>query len=300
MEANVYHSRSDEELFALLEENDNLALQVLFNRYYKPLCRFAQIYVRDFTFAPEPGQDRFEKGPDQFESDAEQFKTGQDQYQPGPDHFETNQYEFDTNLDEFETNQDEFQTNQDEIQTNQDEFQTGHHQSTDSDQFLTGGDHLQTGQDHLQFQNNRQVLYHQLITEYFDQVITDENLAVLLTWVGRTKANEEEFRETILLLEAIESDHELLVLQGRCTNNIPPSTDQPEVQITVLNEEPLKVKRHFIFLSISASFIALLGIAIILYFHFAAHKLRGNMHRARVVYEQNNTAKMSDTALIKT
>jgi len=265
MEANVYHSRSDEELFALLEENDNLALQVLFNRYYKPLCRFAQIYIRDFTFAPEPGQDRFEKGPGQFESDAEQFKTDQD-----------------------------------EFETNQDEFQTGHHQSTDSDQFLTGGDDLQTGQDHLQFQNNRQVLYHQLIIEYFDQVITDENLTVLLTWVGRTKANEEEFRDTILLLEAIESDHELLVLQGRSTNNTLPHADPTEVQITVLNEEPLKVKRHFIFLSISASFIALLGIAIILYFHFAAHKLRRNMHRARVVYEQNNTTKMSDTVLIKT
>jgi len=279
MEANVYHSRSDEELFALLEVNDNLALQVLFNRHYKPLCRFAQIYIRDFTFAPEPGQDRFEKGPGQFESDAEQFKTDQDQYQPGPDHFETNQ---------------------DEFETNQDEFQTGHHQSADSDHFQTGGDHLQTGQGNFQFQNNRQVLYHQLITEYFDQAITDANLTVLLTWVGRTKANEDEFRETILLLEAIESDHELLVMQGRSMNNIPPFTDQAEVQITVLNEEPLKVKRHFIFLSISASFIALLGIAIILYFHFAAHKVRGNMHRARVVYEQNNTAKMSDTALIKT
>jgi len=293
MEANVYHSRSDEELFALLEVNDNLALQVLFKRHYKPLCRFAQIYIRDFTFAPEPGQDRFEKGPGQFESDAEQFKTDQDQYQPGADHFETSQ-------DEFETNQDQFDKSQDEFEANQDEFQTGHHQSADSDQFQTGGDHLQRGQGHFQFQNNRQVLYHQLITEYFDQVITDENLTVLLTWVGRTKANEEEFRETILLLEAIESDHELLVLQGRSTNNIPPFTDQAEVQITVLNEEPLKVKRHFIFLSISASFIALLGIAIILYFHFAAHKLRGNMHRARVVYEQNNTAKMSDTDLINT
>jgi len=216
MEANVYHSRSDEELFALLRRKDDLALQVLFNRYHRPLCRFAQIYIRDFTFAPDEDLDHLD-----FLSD------------PEPS-------------------------------------------------------------DHPQ------VWYHQLIAEYFDQSITDENLAVLLTWVGRTEANEEEFRETILLLEGIEFEHKQLLLQGGGWDKMQSglNLDPSKVRISVLDEEPLKVQGRFVFLSISASFIALLGIAIILYFHFAAHKARVNMHRYGVVSYENNTAKMSDIDLI--
>ena len=57
----VYLSKSDEELVSLLTNEDNLALETLFNRYYPALCKFTSIYIRDYNKAEELIADLFMK-----------------------------------------------------------------------------------------------------------------------------------------------------------------------------------------------------------------------------------------------
>jgi len=49
----MYPELSDEALTDLLQNNDHLALETLFNRYYKPLCQFSAVYTREYVIAEE-------------------------------------------------------------------------------------------------------------------------------------------------------------------------------------------------------------------------------------------------------
>lgn len=151
----------------------------------------------------------------------------------------------------------------------------------------------------VQEQDKMEDLYHRLITAYFDKTISDEHLALLHDWVENTEANQDEFRETILVLEAVTRYCETPQLQEQNWHRIQSHIDQAEVHITVLDEEPLKVKRNFIKLSIAAGLIALMGIASILYFHFSAHRPTVKTGGKGVVLNRKNTANMSDTHKIK-
>ncbi|KQM69326.1 hypothetical protein ASE74_04765 [Pedobacter sp. Leaf216] len=55
----VYLSKSDEDLMSLLMNEDRLALEILFHRYYAPLCKFSSIYVKDYNKAEELIADLF-------------------------------------------------------------------------------------------------------------------------------------------------------------------------------------------------------------------------------------------------
>lgn len=49
----MYPEQTDEALTDLLKTNDHLALETLFNRYYKPLCHFCAVYTKDYLIAEE-------------------------------------------------------------------------------------------------------------------------------------------------------------------------------------------------------------------------------------------------------
>jgi RNA polymerase sigma-70 factor (ECF subfamily) len=55
----VYLSKSDEDLMSLLINEDSLALETLFNRYYTALCKFTAIYIKDYNRAEEVIADLF-------------------------------------------------------------------------------------------------------------------------------------------------------------------------------------------------------------------------------------------------
>ena len=57
----VYLSKSDEDLMSLLMDQDALALETLFNRYYPALCKFTSIYLKDYNQAEELIADLFMK-----------------------------------------------------------------------------------------------------------------------------------------------------------------------------------------------------------------------------------------------
>lgn len=56
-----YLGKSDEDLMSLLSNEDGLALETLFNRYYSPLCKFTSIYLKDYSKAEEIIADLFIK-----------------------------------------------------------------------------------------------------------------------------------------------------------------------------------------------------------------------------------------------
>lgn len=49
----MYPILTDEALTDLLQENDHLALETLFHRYYNPLCQFCAVYTREYVIAEE-------------------------------------------------------------------------------------------------------------------------------------------------------------------------------------------------------------------------------------------------------
>jgi len=49
MKITDYDNLSDEELLALLHQDDTLSLQTIFNRYYKSLCQFSSIFTKEIT-----------------------------------------------------------------------------------------------------------------------------------------------------------------------------------------------------------------------------------------------------------
>ncbi|WP_293786392.1 RNA polymerase sigma factor [uncultured Pedobacter sp.] len=57
----VYLSKSDEDLMSLMINQDSLALETLFNRYYPALCKFITIYIKDHNRAEELVADLFMK-----------------------------------------------------------------------------------------------------------------------------------------------------------------------------------------------------------------------------------------------
>jgi len=60
-EPGMYLKLTDEELTDLLRKNDSVALETLFNRYYKPLCHFCAVYTKDYEAAEEIIADLFIK-----------------------------------------------------------------------------------------------------------------------------------------------------------------------------------------------------------------------------------------------
>lgn len=60
-ELGMYLELTDEGLTDLLKKNDPLALETLFNRYYKPLCQFCAVYTKDYEAAEEIIADLFIK-----------------------------------------------------------------------------------------------------------------------------------------------------------------------------------------------------------------------------------------------
>lgn len=57
----MYLPLTDDALMCLLKENDHLALETLFNRYYKGLCRFCALYTNNMEVAEEIIADLFIK-----------------------------------------------------------------------------------------------------------------------------------------------------------------------------------------------------------------------------------------------
>jgi RNA polymerase sigma-70 factor (family 1) len=57
----MYLPLTDEALMCLLKENDHLALEALFNRYYKSLCQFCAVYTNNMEAAEEIIADLFIK-----------------------------------------------------------------------------------------------------------------------------------------------------------------------------------------------------------------------------------------------
>jgi RNA polymerase sigma-70 factor (family 1) len=57
----MYLSFTDEALIELLKANDHLALETLFNRYYKSLCQFCAVYTNNIESAEEIVADLFMK-----------------------------------------------------------------------------------------------------------------------------------------------------------------------------------------------------------------------------------------------
>ncbi|QNK64677.1 sigma-70 family RNA polymerase sigma factor [Pedobacter sp. PAMC26386] len=49
MKITDYNVLSDEELLALLHQDDVLSLQTIFNRYYKSLCQFSSVFTKEIT-----------------------------------------------------------------------------------------------------------------------------------------------------------------------------------------------------------------------------------------------------------
>lgn len=57
----MYPELTDEELTDLLRQNDPVALETLFKRYYKSLCHFCALYTKDHEIAEEIIADLFIK-----------------------------------------------------------------------------------------------------------------------------------------------------------------------------------------------------------------------------------------------
>ena len=57
----MYLPLTDEALMCLLKEDDQLALETLFNRYYKSLCQFCAVYTNNMEAAEEIIADLFIK-----------------------------------------------------------------------------------------------------------------------------------------------------------------------------------------------------------------------------------------------
>lgn len=55
----MYSEFTDEALITRLKNNDPLALETLFNRYYKPLCQYCTLYTNDYVAAEEIVADLF-------------------------------------------------------------------------------------------------------------------------------------------------------------------------------------------------------------------------------------------------
>ena len=51
MKTHNYNVFSDEELLALLHQDDTLSLQTIFSRYYTPLTQFSTIFTKDITIS---------------------------------------------------------------------------------------------------------------------------------------------------------------------------------------------------------------------------------------------------------
>jgi RNA polymerase sigma factor (sigma-70 family) len=49
----MYPELTDEALMGLINKNDHLALETLFNRYYKSLCQFCAVYTKEYVIAEE-------------------------------------------------------------------------------------------------------------------------------------------------------------------------------------------------------------------------------------------------------
>jgi RNA polymerase sigma-70 factor (family 1) len=49
----MHLSLTDEQLLELLRQSDSQALEALFNRYYRSLCQFCAVYVKDSAIAEE-------------------------------------------------------------------------------------------------------------------------------------------------------------------------------------------------------------------------------------------------------
>jgi RNA polymerase sigma factor (sigma-70 family) len=49
----MYPELTDEALTDLLQNDDQIALETLFFRYYKPLCQFCAVYTREYVIAEE-------------------------------------------------------------------------------------------------------------------------------------------------------------------------------------------------------------------------------------------------------
>lgn len=49
----MYLQLTDEAIMDRIKKNDQLALQTLFNKYYKPLCQLCAVYTRDYAVAEE-------------------------------------------------------------------------------------------------------------------------------------------------------------------------------------------------------------------------------------------------------
>lgn len=49
----MYPALTDEALMGLLQQSDPVALETLFNRYYKTLCQLCTVYTKDYTVAEE-------------------------------------------------------------------------------------------------------------------------------------------------------------------------------------------------------------------------------------------------------
>ncbi len=52
---------SDEDLLALIRQHDKVAFEMLFKRYYKPLCRFAELILKDPGKSEDVVQEMFVK-----------------------------------------------------------------------------------------------------------------------------------------------------------------------------------------------------------------------------------------------
>jgi RNA polymerase sigma-70 factor (family 1) len=55
----MYLTLTDDVLLTLVRQDDSLALETIFNRYYKPLCDFCAVYTKDYAAAEEIVADLF-------------------------------------------------------------------------------------------------------------------------------------------------------------------------------------------------------------------------------------------------
>lgn len=72
----MYPEVTDEALAELLKADDHMALETLFNRYYKTLCQISAVYTKDFEIAEEIVSNLFMKLWDnRYDSDIQQVKS---------------------------------------------------------------------------------------------------------------------------------------------------------------------------------------------------------------------------------
>lgn len=55
----MYSKLTDDVLITLVRQDDSLALECIFNRYYKSLCNFCAVYTKDYAAAEEIVADLF-------------------------------------------------------------------------------------------------------------------------------------------------------------------------------------------------------------------------------------------------